>query len=434
MAQYDKIVWLPNRKLLSGELLELQEDTIHRVETAMELAIGAKRGIASLSVVPSLNSVSVTTTIFAFGKAFTLTNQSLTVFTDADSSTVTKEVYAVIREDHITHNDDPSILHPLLQIPTSERINYDITLAHGLVVPADVVGEPDASVLGSYYIPLCRVTGTYATTPTVNTSIYPVRQSSRINYADTASRDAIPLGIRYEGQLAFVQSTGTMYILTGGTANSNWKSLRDVLVTNSSITSEHLALLSKIPLTQGYTIAVNTTNQTVNFVRDGAGIPFIRTEDEFLEGTLTGGTITISGLQLTATNSTYSTSIPAVYTSSAIPLVSCVGTESVAVSWTATTPANTSVLVEASLSTDSGATWSAWTGTTTGTALPGTNLPNTEAVQVRYRVTLSTTDSAATPTLASLTVTAVSNVLMQLSTTGTLKLADDVIAHASDTL
>src|SRR5690606_16126649 len=63
------------------------------------------------------------------------------------------------------------------------------------------------------------------------------------------------------------------------------------------------------------------------------------------------------------------------------------------ISWTATTPADTSVTVETNLSLDGGQTWQGWQQVTNGGPIPGisagTDLSN---ARLQTRVTLQTTD------------------------------------------
>ena len=86
--------------------------------------------------------------------------------------------------------------------------------------------------------------------------------------------------------------------------------------------------------------------------------------------------------------------------------ISTAGTvESAIITWTANTPAGTSVTVETRVSLDSGATWSSWQTVASGSAVPGlpkgTNLAN---ARIQLRQTLSTTNSAVTPQLLDITV------------------------------
>lgn len=86
--------------------------------------------------------------------------------------------------------------------------------------------------------------------------------------------------------------------------------------------------------------------------------------------------------------------------------ISTTGTvESATITWTANTPAGTSVTVETRVSLDSGATWTSWQTVANGSAVPGlpkgTNLAN---ARIQLRQTLSTTNSAVTPQLLDITV------------------------------
>jgi len=79
--------------------------------------------------------------------------------------------------------------------------------------------------------------------------------------------------------------------------------------------------------------------------------------------------------------------------------------ESATITWTANTPAGTSVTVETRVSLDGGATWTSWQTVASGSAVPGlpkgTNLAN---ARIQLRQTLSTTNSAVTPQLLDVTV------------------------------
>jgi len=86
--------------------------------------------------------------------------------------------------------------------------------------------------------------------------------------------------------------------------------------------------------------------------------------------------------------------------------ISTAGTvESATITWTANTPAGTSVTVETCVSLDGGATWTSWQTVASGSAVPGlpkgTNLAN---ARIQLRQTLSTTNSAVTPQLLDITV------------------------------
>jgi len=90
--------------------------------------------------------------------------------------------------------------------------------------------------------------------------------------------------------------------------------------------------------------------------------------------------------------------------------ISTAGTvESATITWTANTPAGTSVTVETRVSLDSGATWSSWQTVANGSAVPGlskgTSLAN---ARIQLRQTLSTTNSATTPQLQDVRIQIVS--------------------------
>jgi hypothetical protein len=76
------------------------------------------------------------------------------------------------------------------------------------------------------------------------------------------------------------------------------------------------------------------------------------------------------------------------------------------IAWNATTPVNTSVYVDTSLSFDGGNTWTGWQACSNGEVIPGlsggTNLANTQ-LKVRERLCLS--DGLSVPTLNNLTLT-----------------------------
>lgn len=65
--------------------------------------------------------------------------------------------------------------------------------------------------------------------------------------------------------------------------------------------------------------------------------------------------------------------------------------------WTSDEPTDTSLTIESSYSTDGGSTWSSWESCADGSAVP--SLAGSDADSVRFRQSLSTIDTAATPTL-----------------------------------
>jgi len=90
--------------------------------------------------------------------------------------------------------------------------------------------------------------------------------------------------------------------------------------------------------------------------------------------------------------------------------ISTAGTvESATITWTASTPAGTSVAVETRVSLDGGNTWTSWQTVASGSAVPGlpkgTNLAN---ARIQLRQTLSTTNSATTPQLQDVRIQIVS--------------------------
>lgn len=76
------------------------------------------------------------------------------------------------------------------------------------------------------------------------------------------------------------------------------------------------------------------------------------------------------------------------------------------ISWNATTPAGTTLTIEAAVSTNSGSSWGAYAACTSGNAIPGiTASMDVSTTLVRIKQTLETTDTSATPTLSDITVT-----------------------------
>lgn len=73
--------------------------------------------------------------------------------------------------------------------------------------------------------------------------------------------------------------------------------------------------------------------------------------------------------------------------------------------WTATLPTNTSLTMEAAVSTDSGSTFGAYAACTQGGAIPGLSpLQSLSAVRLKFRLTLATTDATVTPSVSVMTL------------------------------
>lgn len=75
------------------------------------------------------------------------------------------------------------------------------------------------------------------------------------------------------------------------------------------------------------------------------------------------------------------------------------------ITFTTTTPAGTTAVVETNLSLDGGATWAGWTTATSGSEISGlTDLVDVSQGQLQYRMTLSTTDETATSSVDDITI------------------------------
>lgn len=79
--------------------------------------------------------------------------------------------------------------------------------------------------------------------------------------------------------------------------------------------------------------------------------------------------------------------------------------EGSSMSWSKTTPTNTSIVIETALSTDGGATYGAYSVATSGSAIPSiTNATNLSNARLKIKETLATSDSTVTSKLNDLTV------------------------------
>jgi hypothetical protein len=82
-----------------------------------------------------------------------------------------------------------------------------------------------------------------------------------------------------------------------------------------------------------------------------------------------------------------------------------IASETSNIAWSATDNSQT-ITIETALSTDGGTTWGAWQTATNGGSIPGiTTGMDLSTAQLKCRQTLSTTDTAVTPQLHSITVT-----------------------------
>lgn len=169
--KYDKIIWRNNKKLQASELNEFQNIQGDKFDNAFTAALGTSKGVKKLSITPIINGVTITASLFAYGKFFELSNETVgNLFLSSFNSTVI--IYAKISETIINSEQDPDIAIPTTKEETSLRLKYNCTLHSGKTLPLDIVNQPDG--VNIKYIPICKADGNSNTNPIIDYETYPI--------------------------------------------------------------------------------------------------------------------------------------------------------------------------------------------------------------------------------------------------------------------
>lgn len=267
--------------------------------------------------------------------------------------------------------------------------------------------------------------GTHSNTEAIDNA---VKLLNNISYGNGITLNATPTGVGGGAEWGWLFTVGSSSIVvgklrlyslrTGNVTLRLWRvsdsaKLREVTVSAVASTWAEVSI-SEITLSAStnYIVSVGLPTDAVRItsanVTVNPKITFVEGRYSTTEGNFPGTSSTgyYCGIpDIVIKSAAYSTS--GIYTHPAQDISGAVVANSATITFNRTIPANTALTVETRQSTNGGVDWSSWVGRVSGeTIIPkGTSLAN---YRIQWRVLLSTTNTAVTPSLDDLTISVIS--------------------------